>query len=1091
MAGGAHLSDCLIVEVFAGTGRVTASLRQMSLVSCFGVDHIRHKSAAAPIVVADLNTPQGERLLWSWLRNPLTVGVFLAPPCGSASRARQIPLKRKFTGKSHGPKPLRNDTHPNGIPNLSETDRNRVSLTNCLYHLTAQVVAWAVAAGLLVCVENPQFSLFWATTFWTEVAHLVDYTVFHSCQYGSTRQKKTMLAFNANEFHVICDTCNGQSSKHKHAKWGYNARNRKFATAEETAYPMGLARLIAVVFVRALLNLGVKAPPDTLDAVQPISLQSLQKMRAVTGQQATSSRIPPQVPTYKSRICIAGDRAALPQFQVFQRLREPVRILDNPPQFLPKGSKLLSLSPSTSFSTQGNGANVEGQTASHDCLMSADQVNFPTIRVTPPSERGRDVVQTWGVPWSPDEFVEKAILSGHPMSLGSFLPHRLEDTVKYTLRSNVEQRVGYRLQTMKFWLKRAIELKKDEADLHSSLHHEVQSVLKGKRITVWKEMLQAINYEDMDVVAEFCEGAHLTGEVAPTGLWPKRFSPAAMTANELKHVASAQRSSVTFESFKFMGADVLESVWEQTMDEVSRGELLGPIPLRSIDEGIPLSRRFGIRQGQKIRCVDDYSQSSINACVQTCESPKPHTVDVLASLCVAIMSEGGLKDKWMARSFDLKRAYRQCAINPADAGFSHIVVADPSRSEVFAFRMLALPFGSIRSVHSFLRVSHSIWAVAVSMFRICWTNYFDDYVALGADKETTSITNTVTLLFKLLGWQFAESGPKAPDFAQSLTALGIELDVSDLHQGHLKLDNTADRKEELISLLSRIIADGKLPKHEALKLRGRLQFAAGQIFGRIAKRCLAFVTEHAYSASGVEIGPDALSALCLFKQLLSRNVPRCISMTNMRTWFLFTDASYERSEHGVKAGVGAVLVDAFGYRNFFLSEWASNSLERKINVTQRKTAIFEFEFFAVFCAMLVWKKLLTGSQVVVYTDNDGVKDSLVSCRTSSSNSAPILAACLQLEFEVSWCSWFSRVPTESNVSDNPSRGEVEDLLKSGAQRTVCDLQTAWDSLLLLSTRGGDNQQGLSQAEKKGTSAAADSRGAEQRGLKEASRRHAI
>ena len=120
------------------------------------------------------------------------------PPCGSASRTRQISMSNKR--KSHGPKPLRTDSHPNGRLHLSFKDRQRASLAKKLYDLTSRLVERAVANGCIICVENPQFSLFWATTFWISVAHLVSYAVFHSCQYGSARQKKTMIAFSHREF---------------------------------------------------------------------------------------------------------------------------------------------------------------------------------------------------------------------------------------------------------------------------------------------------------------------------------------------------------------------------------------------------------------------------------------------------------------------------------------------------------------------------------------------------------------------------------------------------------------------------------------------------------------------------------------------------------------------------------------------------------------------------------------------------------------------------------------------------------------------------------------------------------------------------
>ena len=227
---------------------------------------------------------------------PLCPKIILAPPCGSASRACQIPLKRKFGSKRNGPRPLRTDQFPNGIQNLSPSELSRVSLANQLYHLTAKLVKWAVEFGCIFVVENPQFSLFWATTFWTEVAHLAMYSIFHSCQYGGLRKKKTVLAFNADEFLAVSAMCPGQSSRHKHARWGLNATNG-FATADETAYPMGLARLIAVVFTRVLLRCGIAPLADTLEQLQPCSLQAFQKIRASVGQQARSSRIPPLVRT--------------------------------------------------------------------------------------------------------------------------------------------------------------------------------------------------------------------------------------------------------------------------------------------------------------------------------------------------------------------------------------------------------------------------------------------------------------------------------------------------------------------------------------------------------------------------------------------------------------------------------------------------------------------------------------------------------------------------------------------------------------------------------------------------------------------------
>ena len=254
---------------------MTCCLRHLGLASSFGVDHLRSKNIAAPASIADLTTSEGQQLLQTWLKNPFVVGLFLAPPYGTASRARATPLKRKHGEKlGPGPPPLRNDAHPNGIPGLNFKDKLRIGKANVLYHLTSRLVQQAVNLGMMLCVQNPQYSHFWQTTFWLEVSHLLKYSVFHSCQYGSPRLTRTMLAFNCNEFFTVSLKCPGVSAKHKHAKWGVTAA-RPLAPAQETAYPMSLARSVAACYVNHLLSCGIKPLPETMDALTSHSAETL------------------------------------------------------------------------------------------------------------------------------------------------------------------------------------------------------------------------------------------------------------------------------------------------------------------------------------------------------------------------------------------------------------------------------------------------------------------------------------------------------------------------------------------------------------------------------------------------------------------------------------------------------------------------------------------------------------------------------------------------------------------------------------------------------------------------------------------------
>ncbi len=246
-----------------------------------------------------------------------------------------------------------------------------------------------------------------------------------------------------------------------------------------------------------------------------------------------------------------------------------------------------------------------------------------------------------------------------------------------------------------------------------------------------------------------------------------------------------------------------------------------------------MSKRFGIKQGAKTRCVDDFSRSGINSCAQVSESPKPHTIDIIASLGLSLMRHGPAGASWKVRTYDLSGAHRQCAVHPASLQFSYILVAVPGENRSVAFRMRALPLGSVRSAHVFLRVAHSLWAIAASEFLIPWTNYFDDFVTFADSSEQVSVD----------AW-FAESGDKAPPFSELVNALGVSIDVSSMGGGKILIDNTADRKLEISSVMSSVLEGGRLPRANALRLRGRLQFAPGQLFGRPSKLCLLSLSMH-------------------------------------------------------------------------------------------------------------------------------------------------------------------------------------------------------------------------------------------------------
>ena len=134
----------------------------------------------------------------------------------------------------------------------------------------------------------------------------------------------------------------------------------------------------------------------------------------------------------------------------------------------------------------------------------------------------------------------------------------------------------------------------------------------------------------------------------------------------------------------------------KTLEERDRGWLAGPFA--PCDPECPklLSNRFGVKQKEKVRCVDDMSASLINSTTFAEEKVSLHSTDVMASAVAEwfrVRTECGKSPKLTAKSFDLKSAYKQIGISAKSRPISGLVLKDPEGNPR-VFQALALPFGA-------------------------------------------------------------------------------------------------------------------------------------------------------------------------------------------------------------------------------------------------------------------------------------------------------------------------------------------------------------------------------------------------------------
>ena len=150
----------------------------------------------------------------------------------------------------------------------------------------------------------------------------------------------------------------------------------------------------------------------------------------------------------------------------------------------------------------------------------------------------------------------------------------------------------------------------------------------------------------------------------------------------------------------------------------------------------------------------------------------------------------------------------------------------------------------------------------------------------------------------------------------------------------------------------------------------------------------------------------------------------------------------------VTSGHGGVLVSPAGKPVRFFSGNLSKDHVALLNPKGLKTIIFECKFLAVLIAYKVWAKEVAGSQLVVIIDNNAVRDSLISCDTSNEIAAVILRSILQLEDNVKALAWYTRVPSPSNIADDPSRNECSFLKSLKCQEDKINMDEILASLVL-------------------------------------------
>jgi len=698
----AHSKQLFLLDLFCGTAGVAAAFRAMGGES-LGIDHIINKRRVkGPVAKVDLSKRDGQSTVLQWIEAGKVDAVMLAPPCGTASRAREIPVpQRHRLRKGMQPAPLRSEAEPMGLSTLRGVAKIKVMTANKLYAFARRVIDLCNERGIPFVCENPRRSLMWLTDPFMLLPSNCHFQHIHSCMYGGKRKKRTsfLMNFHAANLLLECD------DSHTHLPWGLVEQSVgseiKFSTSLETEYPSGLCRQLALAFVDRLQQQG--------KMLLQLNAQLDQEQRMGSGLQPRGARAPLLLGDFKFKIDIKSTDVEVPS-EISENVHEPF-------QGVPLHSKLISSRVMTEVGKNGEKKDVS--------------------------------LATFGVFRSPFEFLQNAMSLEHPLDN----PHTVDKSnlkaIVFIRDHSKAEVLAYRAKQLRKYTRRAAQLASDENLLKQSLDVDARRVLEGKRLLLFKEMAADANVGDETLFQELVEGFRLTGEMPESKQFPARLKPAMITVQQLKDSAVWAKKMI-HASCRRVGSDpeVAKAVHEETLQQLQDGWVKGPFTSSELDlkySGcwIP-SKRFGVRQGNKIRAVDDFSEFLINASVTATEKLQLFGLDEVVNTartflgCDFLMTDAAFEQLWCAegvrdfcgpwkkilgRALDLKSAYKQLARHPADGWASILAVWNADTSSVEFYESIALPFGSVCAVMAFNRMAKSLRLILSELFMVVNTKF--------------------------------------------------------------------------------------------------------------------------------------------------------------------------------------------------------------------------------------------------------------------------------------------------------------------------------------------------------------------------------
>ena len=906
----------------------------------------------------------------------------------------------------------------------------KLARANTLIDFSFQSILLAAAQGLSWFVFNPRRSYLWAYPQWKQLSWCdVD---LDSCEFGGSRKIPQRIRCSSSTLAHLGRSCSGGHA-HKFSPTVFkDGRVEKQGASREDIMPELLSSEIAKAIRQSFPS--EQTAPSSGEAMAAFSFAAASRpidpnkhrvalLAASAGLQSRGRRLKALIPEYKRTREVSLPAVESERFHKRQRLKEGTMF---------GGCKLRTESQIISL--------IEGFSVGLDSCVA-----------------------NLGEAWSPEEFLSRAKRCEHPFA-AVHLPDEISRAVFSSLTLGPAGVRDRQLDFRRKWESRGAELADEEAAFCRELHPSVAEFALKKRPLLLAEILKDLQFPAADLVVELVsKGCPMFGAFPSSGVFPKREHEASLQRGHLLAAAKWAKPAL-LNSRKGIAITedqkaVQQKLWDATIEERDNRECRGPFSVTDLDARHPAgwlaAERFAVEQKGKVRPCDNYSEFGHNATsssTETVDTDGPDSIVSVGRMWSSSVRKNGkvhvrlsdgsaiegtlhssltpeMVDILMARLIDLKRAYKQLASNPDDAAFAIFGLRNPQGEWVF-FEASVLGFGSRNAVLGFNLVARALRFIANKGLLIPVTHFFDDFSHVEPSEFSAGNCDALEWMFNLLGWSYKDGPDDLKAAAPCFAPLGVRISFE--VPGWVEVANTQKRLDKIQEEVKRLVSLPRIPTHDVESIVGVCQFTEAQTSGRSGALALRQVRRALSSYDRKDVARLHAS----LKELAAHSAaatPRWLKLRYVeKPVLIFTDAA---ADPGLVT-VGGVLYDPEDGRFEFFGAVLTEETIAPWIAEGKEQVICQAELLAVPLAFVTWEDVIRGREVISFIDNDPARDALVHGISGSASSSEMVRFTRLFCARNAMGAWYERVPSPSNIADDPSRGRFDRLLNSGARRVA-------------------------------------------------------